>query len=86
MLAVLVVATTLSARAAGPYTAQQAPRMSGETATVCGTVAAVGSFSGRNSPVILYFDQVFPNNAFSVRYAEADRAKLGDGFSLVDMA
>jgi hypothetical protein len=75
--AVLVVVMAMPAGAAGPYTAQQAAAHVDESATVCGTIAAIGYSTAAGKPISLFFDEVFPNHAFSVRFADADRAKLG---------
>jgi hypothetical protein len=78
VLSLIAAATAATAQAAGPYTSQQAAAHIGEAATVCGTIAALGYSTGRGNPISLFFDQVFPNQPFSVRFMEADRAKLGE--------
>jgi len=74
----VVLAGSVAAGKAEPLPPDQAAKHAGETATVCGVVAAA-KFAAqvRGGTTFLDFDKPYPNSTFSALIFASDRAKFG---------
>ena len=79
LIVAFVLVATASLLAQKALTATEAKAHVGEQATVCGKVVSTRwAESSRGSPTFLNFDQVYPDQVFTLVVWGSDRAKFGE--------